>query len=719
MKFRQFLSFLLLFPSAIQAVPLPEAREVVTEYHGVSVSDHYRYFEEKGNKEVDEWSRALSEETLEKLAEMPDRKKIGDLIDAAYSIQGDRVGWIAQPSEEDYYFLMRREGDPVELLFHQKSGGEPELIFDPRKIVDGGDSIATVKHFSISPNQKHLAVAITAGGSENASLYVVDLGTGKVVEGPFARARWGQAEWLPDSSGFFYTRLQQLGADADPLETFQRSKVHFHRLGSAEKEDRVVFGIGVNDSVDVDPEDLVFMKPLSDSGWVVAQNSTGVSADYICHIARLDDVLSGTDRWRQVCDRSDLVGTGMGGTLDLHGDSLYMLTRKDAPNGRIVKMDLNAAEFGKMETVYLAPSGVIRDFLGGADGLYVRVLDAGPSRLVRLPWDAMDQPETIGIPEEGRISLIGNIGAYQKPEQVGFFLDAWTRPSRILLVKSGEKDAELSSLPQVSQPEICDNLVSLSTVMSGHDGVKIPVSIIHRKDLDRDKTHPVMLIAYGAYGMSIEPRFYESDAALFEMGGIKVVAHVRGGGELGDDWRLAGYQKTKPNTWKDLISVAEGLVKEGYTTPGQICIHGRSAGGITVGRALSEKPEAFGAVLIGVGLLDTVRAEVTPNGIPNIPEFGSTKTKEGFEALLEMSAYHHVEDGVKYPPVMLYHGANDTRVELWMSQKMTARLLAAGGDDADVLMRIDYNSGHGSGASKQQGIDLYADLLGYFFNHCK
>jgi prolyl oligopeptidase len=274
-------------------------------------------------------------------------------------------------------------------------------------------------------------------------------------------------------------------------------------------------------------------------------------------------------------------------------------------------------------------------------------------------------------------------------------------------------------LPQLAEPPICKNLVSRETTMEGHDGVRIPVSITQRKDLAEGRPHPVMLIGYGAYGMSSEPSFSSQDAALLGMGGIKVVAHVRGGGELGDAWRLAGTKKTKPNTWLDLISVAEGVVKEGLSTPKQICIHGRSAGGITAGRTLTAKPEAIGAALIGVGCLDTVRAENSPNGIPNIPEFGSVATKEGFEALYEMSAYHHVKEGLRYPPVMLYHGANDTRVELWQSLKMAARLTAARKDGGEVLMRIDYELGHGSGASRKQETQLQADLLTFFFSRCR
>ncbi len=714
-----YLLSLLAFAHETAAVPLPEARPVKTDYFGTIIEDPYRYFEDKNQPEAAAWARRLSDATLEKLAKLPDREQIAKWVDEADRLQGDKVGWMLEPVPGDYYFLMRRQEDPIELLFHQKPGGKPELILDPRQVVKGDGTPVTIKSFTISPDLKHLSVTITAGGGEMASLYIFDLAQMKMVEGPFDRARWGAANWLPDSSAFFYTRLQKLGPDADPLQSFQRSKVYHHKLGTAEAEDRTIFGEGVNPDVPVKPEEIVFVSPVADTGWAVATNDRGVTADYIHHLARVEDIVAGKPNWRKVSDRVDLVGSMSGGSLEIHGDDIFMLSRKDAPNGRIVRRKLKGDNPGEMQTVYTAPRGTIQGITGSRDGLYVRVLDGGPSRLVRLPWESMDKPETISTAEEGRISLHDGMAGHPTHAGVSFTLDSWTRPSRHYYLAAGESAPKLATLPQIPEPSISANLISREVMMPGHDGVKIPVSIIHLKDLPRDKTHPVMLIGYGAYGINLEPGFRAAETALFEMGGIKVVAHVRGGGELGDEWRLAGYQKTKPNTWKDMISVAEGLVREGYTTHRQICIHGRSAGGITAGRAITEKPEAFGAALIGVGVLDAIRLENSPNGIPNIPEYGSVNTKAGFEALRVMSAYEHVKPGTRYPATMLYHGANDTRVELWQSLKMAARLLAAQGENADVFLRIDYKTGHGSGASREQENKLQTDILSFFLARCR
>jgi prolyl oligopeptidase len=230
-----------------------------------------------------------------------------------------------------------------------------------------------------------------------------------------------------------------------------------------------------------------------------------------------------------------------------------------------------------------------------------------------------------------------------------------------------------------------------------------------------DGSNPTLLRGYGSYGISQSPGFSPTSLAWLERGGILAVAHVRGGGELGQDWHLAGRKKTKPNTWKDFIACAEYLIDKGYTSKEHLAGQGGSAGGILIGRAITERPDLFAAANIAVGDCDMIRVETTTNGVPNIQEFGTVTIEEEFHALLEMSAYHHVEDGVEYPAVLLTHGINDPRVDPWLSAKMCARLQAATASDRPVLFRVDYHAGHGIGSTKKQYHEQYADLLAFLF----
>jgi len=259
------------------------------------------------------------------------------------------------------------------------------------------------------------------------------------------------------------------------------------------------------------------------------------------------------------------------------------------------------------------------------------------------------------------------------------------------------------------------NLVATEVKAKAADGTLIPLSIVHRKGLKLDGTNPTIVYGYGAYGISQTPFFRPTFLPWFDRGGVFAVAHVRGGGEYGEDWYKAGYKATKPNTWRDAIAGAEWLVANKYTSPAKMSIMGGSAGGIFVGRAITERPELFGAAVSQVGVADALRFEFSANGVPNIPEFGSVKTEEGFKALLAMSSYAAVKDGTRYPAVLFATGYNDPRVDAWEAGKMAARLQAASTSGKPVLLRLDYNAGHGYGSTKKSQYEERADTFAFLF----
>ena len=250
-------------------------------------------------------------------------------------------------------------------------------------------------------------------------------------------------------------------------------------------------------------------------------------------------------------------------------------------------------------------------------------------------------------------------------------------------------------------------------MVKSHDGVMVPMSIIHKAGVKLDGSNPTLLYGYASYGITEEPFFSISRLAWMDAGGVFAVANPRGSGVFGKQWHEDGKKANKPNTWLDFIACAEYLVAQGWTKPARLAIWGGSAGGVLVGRAMTTRPDLFAVVLPDVGTLDLVRAETTPNGIPNIPEFGSRVTEPGFRALLAMSTYHQIKDGVAYPAVLFAHGVNDPRVEVWNSTKTAARLLAASSSGKPVLLRLDYDSGHGIGSTKAQVLDERADLFAF------
>ena len=243
----------------------------------------------------------------------------------------------------------------------------------------------------------------------------------------------------------------------------------------------------------------------------------------------------------------------------------------------------------------------------------------------------------------------------------------------------------------------------------------MPLSIVHKKGIKLDGNNPTILYGYGAYGISQTPFYRPTFLPWFDRGGVFAVAHVRGGGEYGEDWHKAGYKATKPNTWNDAIACAEWLVAHKYTAPAKLAIMGGSAGGIFVGRSITERPDLFGAAIDEVPFSDVLRFEFSANGVPNIPEFGTVKKEDEFKALLAMSPYHNVKDGVAYPAVLLLTGINDPRVDAWQAGKMAARLQAATSSDKPILLRIDYDAGHGFGSTKKSQYQERADVLAFLF----
>ena len=704
---------LLVFSFAhLQAFEPPEATSFSQDYYGVTIKDPYRYFETPNEPRVEKWAREVATQTDQYLSQLPLRQKIQTLLQEADAQKDYSIHYIYRAKEGVLFMKAQGPNDNVPKLYRKYPHQEPHIFLDPKSLLESPDPVS-LKNFSLSPDERYLAVHLASGGSEKSSLYLLELKTKKLIEKPITRTRWGAAHWLPDSTGFFYSRLQKLGPDSDPLETFQRSKIWLHKLGQPIEEDTAILGIGVNPSIEVAPADLPFINTLPDSDWVISYNSTGVSDDHIFHLARLQDVIEGKANWLPISTRQDLVSD-----LVIHGDHLYLHSQFEAPNGKIIRTSLSNPQLETAELIYAPKSGSIDSIAWAKEGIYVKVLDGGPSRLVRLPFESPSQAEKIITPENSSLGFQSYMGSGSNQSGVYLSAGSWVSPTQHHLVAPAEAQSQLLSLFPKTSSSIPKDLVSKQIWVTSHDGVKVPVSLIHRKGLVLDGSHPVMLYAYGSYGTTIQPRFRDSDMALYEMGGIKAIAHVRGGGALGQSWHLAGKKETKPNTWKDLIATARELVALNYSKPEKICISGASAGGITVGRAITEAPQDFGAALIGVGVCDAIRKENTPNGIPNIPEFGTCKIEAEFHALHAMSAYHHVKEDTSYPATMLYHGANDTRVVLWQSLKMAARLMAAQKSESPILMRIDYQAGHGRGTSTKQRIALDADQLAFFFEHC-
>jgi prolyl oligopeptidase len=372
-------------------------------------------------------------------------------------------------------------------------------------------------------------------------------------------------------------------------------------------------------------------------------------------------------------------------------------------------MPLADPDVRRAEVVIAPGEGVVTGIAAARDALYVTRREGATTVLLRVPHAPAIKVEKVPLP------FAGSVSASADPHQPGAVLSlgGWTHATRPYSYAPGRA---VSALPfvKVGAFDAPTDIEAREVRVRSHDGVEVPVSILVKKGVKLDGTNPTILYGYGAYGITDDPFFNPRVYAWLERGGVYAVAHVRGGGSFGDEWHLAGRRSTKPNTWKDAIAAAEWLIANGYTSKEKIGIYGGSAGGIFVGRAITERPDLFAAAVPVVGLFDAIRIESSANGVGNIPAFGSIKLESEFRDLLAMSTYHHVQPGTKYPAVMLVHGVNDIRVDVWQSTKLASVLAPATTSGRPVLLRLEYDSGHGQGSTREQLQARTADIFTFF-----
>jgi prolyl oligopeptidase len=689
--------------------PVAPVRPVTDDYYGTKIVDDYRYMENLKDPGVQSWLKNEDAYTRATLAATPGRDKLLARIRELDRSEPATVTGVQQLPGDRYFYQKLLPGESVPKLYvRQGLGGEERLLVDPGKIEvspstasRGRNALAFV---DISQDGKYAAVGITPGGSENdTEIHVVDVATGQEAGDVISRAVHGDPQWLPDGRSFVYGRLQDLPPDAPNTELRQKHRAYLHVLGREAEKDPAVFGYGVVPAIDLDPTDWASVSASPGSKYVIGRIDHGNSPNSRFYIELVDAVGTSNSVWRKLADSSDRVKD-----VAVHGDDLYLLTFKNASRYKILRTDARHPDLSSAEMVVPPTDAVVETMSAAQDALYLQVLDGGIERILRVPYGPGAKAENVVLPLEGTA-----VPQESDPRVPGILLrlESWTDAGNVYSYDPRTRQITNTQLDQSGPYSRDDNSEAVNVKVRSYDGTLVPLSIRYRKGITLDGSHPTLLVGYGAYGIvEVNPSFYPDAVAWLERGGILADCGARGGGEYGEDWHLAGKGPTKPNTWRDFIACAEYLVGKKYTSPAHLAGDGRSAGGILIGRAITERPDLFGAAIIVSGVLDALRAETTAHGLVDIPEFGSTRTEDGFKSLYAMSPYHHVKDGTAYPAVLISTGINDPRVDPWESAKMTARLQAATSSGKPVLLRVDYGGGHGLiGATRQQVQEGRAD----------
>ncbi len=687
------------------APPVAEIRNQPSQFHGTTVNDPYRWLEDTKSPAVRTWLRGQGDAARSVLDRIDGRdaiaKRLAELADA----QGDSIRGLRQMPGERWYYMKRSAGaKQFKLMLREGAAGPEKLLVDPEEAARRTGVPHAINYYHPSWDGRYLAYGMSAGGSEDASLYVLDITSGKLVGAPIPRVYDTPVHWLPDSKSFTFTQLALLKKGAHETETYMDARVLLKRVGGALTP---VFGPTVTRSLKLDRLDVAEVMTVPGSAWAVARTTDTTVPEGKMFVTPLASLGKPGAVWRRIASPEDKVVD-----VALQGDTLAVMTQAGAPHRRIVGVDLKQGDLrnatllaaepkdGVLEGFELTPGGLVAELRMGTQ-VQLRRHDKGDSAGRLLPAPAAGTARLAATPAH-------------HTEALAYAFSGWTEPSRTYRL-DGERSVELVLGRRTLPPGLPELQVTDVNVPS-HDGVLVPMTILHRKGLALDGRNPVLLHGYASYGSTISAYFSTDEMVWIERGGVSAFLNPRGSGVYGDEWHRAGFKATKPNTWKDGIAAAKYLIAKGYGSAKTMGIMGTSAGGIFVGRATTEAPELFAAAVYNVGALDTVRAEDSANGITNISEFGTVKDPAEFKALLEMSTYHAIKDGTAYPGVLLVHGMNDPRVEVWNSSKTAARLQAAqkGLPDArPALLRLDMQAGHGVGSTVTQRQAQTADVQAF------
>lgn len=684
------------FAAAI-AVPAAPAARTGTDrdtYFGETLSDPYRWMEDSKDKDWLPFLKSQNDRTRAVLDALPDRAKLFKRIQ---QLSGETVATSRVQRAGGKLFYQQRPLGADNFRLFVRDGAGTRVLVDP-VAMSSATSHFSLDWWSASPDGTLLVYGMSKDGSEDSTLRILTVATGKDLAETIANTQAANPQWLDDGTGFFYN---QLTGKIDTPERFLDSRARFHRVGTDPASDPVLM------QRDLDPK--VAYEKIQAPYIGTAQGSrfaylilADVRPENRIYVAPLADAVAGKAAWREVATFADEITNFV-----VDGDDLYLLDNKGFPRGRLVKT--SAASPSLATATEVVPQGplVIESLSLARDGIYIEIMDGGISRLRKLGRDG--KVAEVALPFDG---TIGTVFAEADQDGVLMLLSGWLTPTGIWSVDPAGAVADTGITPK--PPIDVSGYESKRAFAIAKDGVKIPYTLVYRKGTKLDGRNPVYVSAYGSYGAAAyTPSFQGRGLAFLDAGGVLGYANVRGGGEYGREWHKAGQLENKPNTWRDLIAVCETIIKEGWTSPQHLAIGGRSAGGIAVGRAMTERPDLFAAVVSGVGWSNPLRYVVEQNGYGEEPEWGAIAEEKGYRALKSIDSYQAVRDGTKYPAVLLTTGVTDPRVAPFHVAKMTARLQKASTSGKPVLMRVDFDAGHGMGSTRAQQDRENADTLAF------
>ncbi|MBZ5495775.1 MAG: prolyl oligopeptidase family serine peptidase [Acidobacteriia bacterium] len=676
--------------------PPTERKPVTEEYFGIKVVDNYRWLDNLDDPSVRAWNDAQNLYSRAYLDQIPFQDQIYRRLKGIHEEESTRYYGLvykkklfamkSQPSKNQPFLVVLQSAEDA---------GSERVVVDPNELNPKGTT--AIDWFVPSHDGRLVAVSLSENGSEDGSVSVFEVESGRRLADIVPRVQFptggGDVDWNRESTGFYYTRYPQGNErPAEDINFFQQ--IYFHRLGTPSFEDVYVIGREFPKIAECK------ISSTEDGKYVLITVANGDGGEFAHYLK------APSGKWAQITQFPDKVVSAQFGP----DNALYLLTRKDTPNGRILAVQPSSPKLDKAKLVVSESDVSISGFVPARTRLFVTDVVGGPHRIRVFDLTGKEQ-QPIPLKPVSAVSGVLRL----EGDQILYGAQSYVDPPGWYRYDPATLESTKTALSSSSSVDLSNIEVSRDFATS-RDGTKVPVNILMQKGTPRNGQNPTILYGYGGFGISESPSFDPVKRVWLEQGGIYAIANLRGGGEFGEAWHEAGKLTKKQNVFDDFAACVRFLIDKKYTNPARLAIEGGSNGGLLMGAVLTQHPELFRAAVSYVGIYDMLRFENFPNGVFNVTEYGTVKDREQFKALYAYSPYHHVEDGMAYPAVIFLTGDHDGRVDPANSRKMTARLQAATSSGLPVLLRTNPKAGHGIGTGLSDRISQEADVYAFLFD---
>ncbi|MEE2931686.1 MAG: prolyl oligopeptidase family serine peptidase [Bacteroidota bacterium] len=667
--------------------PITEKIVVIDNYFGTDIEDPYRWMEDDKNKKVKDWIEKQNQLTYSYLDQIPYRESLQIRLEELWNYEK-----IGTPFKEgSYTYFYKNNGlQNQSVLYRKKENKKEEIFINPNNF--SKDGTISLRGLSFTEDGSLLAYSISEGGSDWRKIIIINTSTKEIVEDTLLDIKFSGVSWH-GNEGFYYSSYDKPKTSVLSERT-NHHKLYYHKLGTSQEDDKIIFGNNKNEKfryvrgyITKDQQYLVISVANETSGnnlFIQDQNNKD---------SKLIQITNDFESNSYVIHNID--------------KKLYIVTNFNAPNKKVITVDANNAEINNWKD-FIAETENVLNISKGGGYFFAQYFVEATSKIKQYSYDGK-LVRNVALQNQGNVS---GFGGKEEEKNIYYNFSNYITPSSSFKYNVGDGSSELFWAPDIDFNK--ELYVSEQMFYKSKDGTDIPITINYKKGLVLNGENPTILYGYGGFNISIKPFFSIKNAIWMEQGGIYAVANIRGGGEYGKKWHNAGTKMKKQNVFDDFIAAAEFLIEKKYTSKDYLAINGRSNGGLLVGACMTQKPDLFKVALPEVGVLDMLRYHTFTSGAGWAYDYGTAEdSKEMFNYLKSYSPVHNVKENKKYPSTMILTADHDDRVVPAHSFKFAAQLQNKQNGNNPILIRIETNSGHGSGTPTSKRIEEIADVFSF------